>query len=234
MLSLTCYSTGSEKGNCYALKKDNESLLLDCGISRKRLLEMGFSGAAGCCVTHHHRDHSLCRHDLEFLYGIPVFAPYDSETDRQEKRFGAFGVQAFAIKSKNGKWLHTNGDGSECPIFGFKITVDNHSLVYATDMLALPYTFQRNPINTFLIACNHEDDMEYDDAAKERHSILGHSSLSTVKEIIRVNRTPALKNVILCHLTWAADRAKMLKEITSVVDDKVNVCIAEAGMTYLL
>ena len=227
-MTLTCIGTGSS-GNCYLLKSDCGTLILDCGVPVRKIketLNWDFSEVVGVVVTHQHKDHANAMKDLKLL-GIPFFTPFF-------RQYGGFIVTAVPLKDKTGKWLHTNGDGSECEVYGFLIEAEGHRIAYFTDFEYLPYTFRKTPITDFLIACNHEDDMEYEDSAKEYHSILGHSSLSTVKEIIRVNRTPELKNVILCHLTWAADRGKMLKDITSVVDSNVNVCIAEAGTTYLL
>lgn len=233
-MTLTCIASGST-GNCYLLDHDGEILILDIGVKWKKIqeaLNYNISHVAGAVISHDHADHNRAIKDLS-VTGLPFFTPF-FHTDIQRMKYGGFAITAVPLKSKDGKWLHTNGDGSECKIYGFLIAVGNRRIGYFTDFEYLPYTFQKTPITDFLIACNHEDDMEYEDSAKEYHSILGHSALSTVKEIIRVNRTPDLKNVILCHLTWAADRGKMLREIESVVDSNVNVCIAEAGMTYLL
>lgn len=234
-MKLTCISSNSKDGNCYLLDHDGEILILDCGVPAKKIKEalgFDFTNLVGGVVTHKHADHTKGLKELK-LSGRPFFTPFIG-IGQQRIQYGGFAITAVPLKSGDGKWLHTNGDGSECPIYGFLIAVGDRRIGYFTDFEYLPYTFQKTPITDFLIACNHEDDMEYEDGAKEYHSILGHSALSTVKEIIRVNRTPELKNVILCHLTWAADRGKMLQEITSVVDSGVNVCIAEAGRTYLL
>ena len=234
-MNLTCLGSGSS-GNCYLLEHDGEILILDVGVKWKTIqqaLNYDISHVVGAVITHDHADHNRAVKDL-ILTGIPFFTPL-FYTDVQRMKYGGFAIAAVPLKSKDGKWLHTNGDGSECKIYGFLISVGGRRLAYFTDFEYLPMRIsQKTPVTDFLIACNHEDDMEYEDSAKEYHSVLGHSALSTVKEIVRANQTDALQNVILCHLTWAADRGKMLREITEVVGEAVNVTVAESGKTYLL
>ena len=234
-MKLTCISSNSKDGNCYLLEHDGEALILDVGVKWKQIqqaLNYDISHVVGAVITHDHADHNRSLKNL-LVTGLPFFTP-SFFTDIQRIKYGGFDITAVPLKAKDGKWLHTNGDGSECKIYGFLIKAGGRRLAYFTDFEYLPYTFRKTPVTDFLIACNHEDDAEYEDSAKEYHSVLGHSALSTVKEIIRVNKTDSLKNVILCHLTWAADRTKMFVEIQDVVDPTVNVCIAEAGHTYLL
>lgn len=231
-MTLTCLGSGSS-GNCYLLDNDGEVLILDCGISIKEIqsaMNWDFSSVVGVIVTHAHKDHKRCLSELD-KFGVPSFTPY-LYSGFQRKTYGGYAITAIPLRSKEGKWLHTNGDGSECPIYGFLIASGGRRIAYFTDYEYLPYTFVKTPVNAFLIACNHEDDADIDDEAKSMHVYSGHSSLSTVKEIIRVNKTPAIETVILCHTTWAADRDRMIREITEVAGEGVMVDVAEAGKTY--
>lgn len=55
-------STGSQAGNCYALRSnDGEILLLDFGCDRKKILkeiDYRISKVVGALLTHEHGDHS--------------------------------------------------------------------------------------------------------------------------------------------------------------------------------
>ena len=123
------------------------------------------------------------------------------------------------------------------PNFGFLIDLpdDAGRLLYATDFEYLPYTFKSLKINFFLLECNHQADLVDRSEAKWEHSLRGHSELETVKEIIRVNKTPDMRNVILCHLSdgWS-DPETMQREIQSVAGKWVNVDVAKVGMTVEL
>ena len=228
MINLICVGSGSS-GNCYLLRHKYGTLILDCGVPFKEIqtaLDYDFSEVVGVLITHKHRDHARSVKDLRLL-GMPFYSP-------DLRQYGGFTITAVPLKDKKtGRWLHTNGDGSECPVYGFLIEVERHRIAYFTDFEYLPYTFREKPVTDFLIGCNHEDDAEVGDM-KAYHVYSGHSSLSTVKEIIRVNSTPDLRNVILCHLTWAADRERMKSEISDVVGKTVNVHVAERGTSFLI
>lgn len=123
------------------------------------------------------------------------------------------------------------------PNFGFLIDLpgDAGRLLYATDFEYLPFTFKSLKINFFLLECNHQADLVDKSEAKYEHSIRGHSEIETVKEIIRVNKTPDMRNVILCHLSdgWS-DPETMQKEVQSVAGKWVSVAVAKPGMTVKL
>jgi len=79
------------------------------------------------------------------------------------------------------------------------------------------------------------DDLVDRDSGKYAHVLQGHSSLSTVKEIIRVNKTSDMHNVILCHLSADnADPEVMKKEIQVVAGQWCNVAVAEPGLELVL
>lgn len=67
------------------------------------------------------------------------------------------------------------------------------------------------------------------------HSIRGHSSLSTVKEIIRENATERLKTVTLCHMSETySDPERMVDEVKLVTGPLVNVQAARSGLVVNL
>ena len=86
-----------------------------------------------------------------------------------------------------------------------------------------------------LIECNHVDEMVDKSEAKFEHSLRGHSSLSYIKKFIKDNKTPWLRNIILCHLSegWS-DPERMKREVQSVAGKWVTVDVAHAGDEYIL
>ena len=73
--------------------------------------------------------------------GIPVFAPYRHDTGVKFK--GRWKIRAFDLTDLNGKWTHTNGDGSECPCYGFWIHhPEMGTMIYATDTELIKWRFK--------------------------------------------------------------------------------------------
>ena len=122
-----------------------------------------------------------------------------------------------------------------CPNFGYLIKSVDETLLYATDFEYIPYTFNNQRINYMLLECNHMDDLMDSGSANYVHALKGHSSVSTVRDIILANKTPDLRNVILCHLSSEnADPETMQKEVQSVAGKWVSVAVAKADMTVEL
>ena len=79
------------------------------------------------------------------------------------------------------------------------------------------------------------DDLLERDSAKYEHVLKGHSSISTVRDIILANKTPDLRNIILCHLSGEnADPETMQKEVQSVAGKWVRVEVAEKNSVVSL
>ena len=234
---LKVISTGSQAGNCYALIADNgEILLLDFGCEPNKILRgIGYrvSDVCGAVLSHGHGDHVKAYRWL-FQNGILIYTNDETaehfEIISGEKMIGKQERMPFEVGSYLVTPFYLPHDNT--PNFGFLIELpdDAGRLLYATDFEYLPYTFKSLKINFFLLECNHQADLVDRSEAKYEHSLRGHSEIETVKEIVRVNKTPDMRNVILCHLSdgWS-DPETMQKEVQSVAGKWVNVEIAEKG-----
>ncbi len=237
-----CIGTGSS-GNCYALyDNDGKMLLLDLGLARKEILkgiDFNVSDVVGAVVSHEHGDHAKAVKDFENM-GIPVFSHKDMEIDfegeheeRKHIRYGSFDINAFALTDMNGKFMHTNNDGSERPCYGFLIEhEDMGKLLYITDTELVKWRF--SGINHILISCNYQKKY-ISDSAKRTHVLRGHMELETVKDFIKANKSNDLRTVILCHLSGdSANPEECLSEVQKVVGDGVKCVCAAAGETVEL
>ena len=200
-MKLKCLGSGSS-GNCYLLSTETETLILDCGIpimEIKKGLNFDLSKVVGCVVTHSHKDHSLSVKDFENM-GIPVFKPYENKEPINLNGWNGT-IQAFDLTDKDGKFMHTNADGSECPCYGFLIThPDLGRMLYITDTELVKWRFKG--INHILISCNYQKKyIDDENLAKRNHVFRGHMELETVKEFIKANNSDSLQNIILCHLS---------------------------------
>ena len=220
-MRLITVGTGSD-GNCYMLQRDNDRFIaLDCGCNWKRVMvatkfrpmDIDFA-----LVTHSHSDHS--KHVRDFIgSGISVLT---SERIMPKKIYKKGDVDIIPFEVPH-----------DVLCYGYLIRVDGRTVVYMTDFGYCKYTFRSWGADTWIIACNHIDAPDIDEA-KYAHVVWGHSSLSTVKEILEVNKSNAMRNVILCHYSEDADTVRMVEEIKNVVGDGVNVAIAKKGETIEL
>ena len=200
-MKLKCLGSGSS-GNCYLLSTETETLILDCGIpimEIKKGLNFDLSKVLGCVVTHSHKDHSLSVKDFENM-GIPVFKPYENKEPISLNDWNGT-IQVFDLTDKDGKFMHTNADGTECPCYGFLIThPDLGRMLYITDTELVKWRFK--DINHILISCNYQRKyIDDENLAKRNHVFRGHMELETVKEFIKANNSDSLQNIILCHLS---------------------------------
>lgn len=230
-ISLKVISTGSSDGNCYAICTDDEILLLDFGCKYQQILkgiDFKISNVVGALLTHVHGDHANAYKEVKRA-GIHVYS--NKETAEQ---FDGIKTIPEKITIPIGRFLVTAFyvPHDDTPNYAYLITLPNgEKLLYATDFGYLPYTFKKSKINHFLIECNHLDMAPDKTSGKYKHSIKGHSSLSTVKKIMQINKSPNLSNVILCHLSESWGNPEIMQhEIEAVVGDEVSVKIAHSGL----
>lgn len=233
MMKLKCIATGST-GNCYTLTSDSgETLILDCGIPIKEIkkgLDWNIRNVVGCIVSHAHSDHSKSVKDFEAM-GIPVFTPYIS---LKPMRMGKeFKIQAFDLTTVDGRWTHTNADGSECPCYGFLIThPDMGRMIYATDTELIKWRFKN--VNHILLGVNYDPELLSGDDAKKNHVVRGHMSIDTACEFVKANYSDGLQNVIMCHLSSENSDKDSFIEKMKKVSYGVNVDVAERNKEWVL
>ena len=246
---LKCAGTGS-KGNSYALVEESgEILLIECGVKwseTMKMIDYQTSKAVGCICSHAHSDHLRSYKDC-LHYGIPIYTNDETADhfeiisgekmiglpERIPKRIGSWTIVPFYLPHTT-RYKET-GALIPCPNFGYLIKSGDETLLYATDFEYIPYTFKNQRINYMLLECNHMDDLMDSGSANYVHALKGHSSVSTVRDIILANKTPDLRNIILCHLSSEnADPETMQKEVQSVAGKWVRVDVAHAGDEYVL
>ena len=137
---------------------------------------------------------------------------------------------AFDNRDKSGRWLHNNGDGSECPCYGFYIThPEIGSLVYATDTEYVRWRF--NGVSHILCESNYDMQFVNRDEPNYEHRLRGHMSLDTALKFISTNDNPALRNVVLIHLSDKSGDPALFKQKTEeTVKYGANVYVAEKGL----
>ena len=234
-MKLKCIATGSS-GNCYTLTSNSgETLILDCGMPVKAIkeaLNWNIMGIQGAVCTHCHSDHSLSLAELRNI-GIDVFYP-SVDPNVGVVNFGNFRVQSFDLTTLDGRWTHTNADGSECPCCGFLIThKEMGRMIYATDTELIKWKFKG--INHILLGVNYDKDLiDNEDSAKVNHVYRGHMSIDTACDFVKSNNSKDLQNVIMCHLSKNnADKDLFIEKMKKVAKN-ANVDVAECNKEWLL
>lgn len=234
MMKLKCISTGSS-GNCYLLQAGSgETLIIDCGISIKEIkkgLDWNVKGVVGAICTHRHQDHGKSVADIRNM-GIRVFNPaLDIFLD--VVYFDDFTIRPFDLTTVDGRWTHTNADGTECPCYGFLIThKEMGKLLYITDTELIKWRFK--DINHILLGVNYDKDLVDNDNPKANHVFRGHLSIDTACDFVKANYSDSLQNVIMCHLSSEnSDKDSFIAKMKNAVNG-ANVDVAERNKEWLL
>lgn len=231
-MKLKVLGSGSS-GNCYILENENEALIIEAGLpfmEVKKALDFNVIKIKAVLITHEHGDHR--KYWFEYVRaGIPVFEPFKLDGS-SIKLFdnSQFRVMAFENRDKSGRWLHNNGDGSECPCFGFYIThPEMGSLVYATDTEYVKWRFK--DVNHIMVEANYDMQFVNREEPNYEHRLRGHMSLPTALDFISTNDNPAFRNVVLIHLSdKSADSALFKQKTEETIKYGADVYVAERGL----
>lgn len=222
-MKFNCIGSGSS-GNCYILQNDKEALIIEAGIPLlevKKALDFNVRKIVGVVVSHSHGDHSKFIKEYGKA-GIPVFKPYNEEIACPlSVKYGGFGIKAF-------KLVH------DVPCYGFYIQhAEIGRLVYASDTEYIKYRFKG--LNHILVEANHSEDLIDSAAVNREHVLRGHMSLQTALDFILTNDNPALRNVVLLHLSDKnSNSEQFLQKTKDTVKYGADCYIAEKGLTISL
>lgn len=204
---LEVLASGSS-GNCYLLKGENETLILEAGIrflDIKKSLNFSFARVSGVLVTHRHGDHAKSVGDF-LSSGIQTYAPADV--------FSTF----------NSHFAHTVEPMKAYRIGGFRVMpllaihdvpclsyVIEHPemgrLLFMTDSVSFDYVIR--DLDHIMIEANYSDDildsninLGLEPATIRQRLLQSHCELSTTSRIIQAQQPMGhLKEVVLLHLS---------------------------------
>lgn len=212
------------KGNCYLINDGSTSLLLEAGISIKRIregLDFRLNEVAACLVTHEHGDHSKAITDI-LRAGIDIYtSPGTIEAlglenhrlrpvkDKQSFEVGTWQVIAF----------DTQHDAKEPLGFLLHSKATSERLVFATDTYYVRYKFPR--LTHVMIECNYASDILQANVdaglvhpAMRKRLLTSHFSLDNVKVFLKANDLSQVREIWLLHLSDGnSDAERFKKEI---------------------
>lgn len=219
----------SSHGNAYIVEDSSTKILLECGLSYRRLQKAtGFSLAdmAACFITHEHKDHAKCYPDL-LKDGMKVYASEGTAaaleceeiTTMEERRpvtVGTLEVMPFRV-------FH---DAVEP--FGFLVRSleDWDKLAFATDTVNLRYRFPG--VTLLAVECNYaaqilEQNDRMPDKVRKRIKN-SHMEVSRLCGWLSELDLSACREIYLLHLSDSGSHeADFVRMVQAVVPAGVSV-----------
>lgn len=200
-MQLTVIGTGST-GNSYCLKHDNDTLLLDLGVTMDKIykaLNFNLSCVDGCVVSHFHNDHCRSVQAIANQF-IPVMLSNETQKD--------LNITSPMLITKN------NVTFKNWYITGFKLEHDsdntgflilhkptNTKIAYITDTGYIKVNL--SDIDILITECNFVDEIiseQEQDELKDRIRTT-HMSLNRLSSYLRKIDVSRLKHIVLVHLS---------------------------------
>lgn len=214
----------SSSGNAYLLKEGETRVLIECGLSPKKLRKLvsDIEALSGCFVTHEHKDHSRSAMAL-IDWGVPVWMtdgtaraigcqdhqPIQAAENRPGGyapfRCGVFDVLPFGV-------YH---DAAEPVGFYIRSRVDGERLLFATDTCAVPFTFPGVTIAAVEANFSEEILSQSKKLPKDIRKRIANSHMEidqTCRFLKRLDRK-ALREVVLLHLSDSHARENLFIDL---------------------
>ncbi len=236
MLMRCCGS--SSAGNSYALISNNgEILAIEAGckfLDFKKMIDWKIANVSGCIVSHEHGDHA--RYIKDFMQsGITVYTAIETQKaiedstgehtvalqPLREYQIGSFTVTPFNVPHE-----------SEIECYGYLIKNEEMGqLLFLTDLEYCKYNFSKLNIEHIMVEANYDMELVDRDEPNYEHRLRGHMSLDTALKFISTNDNPALRNVVLIHLSDKSGNPTLFKQKTEeTIKYGADVYVAEKGL----
>lgn len=224
----------SSHGNAYIVSDKDTRILLECGVSHKKLKKLcGFTTAdlAACLISHEHKDHSACVKDL-IAAGMPVYM--SSGTAEALELEGALLDAAQVVE--HGKQLSigsidvvpftTFHDAKEPLGFLFKSRADGEILAFATDTVNLAYQFPG--VTILAVEANYDKYiLERCEKMPEkvRHRITNtHMEIDVLCDYLRTLDLSSCREIYLLHLSdGTSHEDHFINKVRRAVPDGIKI-----------
>lgn len=223
----------SSHGNAYIVSDGETRILLECGISHRRLqqeADFDLSSMNACLVSHEHKDHAHAVADV-IKDGIPVYMSDGTAealdldnveiiADREIFTIGTIDVMPFA----------TFHDAQEPVGFLLRSRVDRESIAFATDTVNLRYQFRH--LTMFAIEANYDRailDRCERIPDKVRHRIVNsHMEIDTLCDYLKTLDLSECRHIYLLHLSDATSHeGHFINKVRRCVPAHVEVSACE-------
>ena len=223
----------SSAGNNYVLTDGDTSIMLEAGISPKKLVQKGvkLSKVIALLVTHEHGDHIKYAQDLLLSGSFDLWASHGTLEaaginrrshvlkDHSEQKIGNWTILPF-------KTIHDDKKVRAREPLGFFIkSPSGERIVFATDTNMIKANFPK--VNYWLVECNHDVELvrqsSYPKFLQDR-IIKTHMSIDSCKEFFNRVDLSYTKQIYLLHLSDAnSDPSRFKREIEEITGKPVTI-----------
>lgn len=225
----------SSAGNAYIVDDRETRILLECGVTHKKLKQLsGFSLSqfAACLVSHEHKDHAKAVKEL-IKDGMTLYMSEGTadalEMDGVET---IASMEQFNVGTLDIVPFATFHDAAEPLGFLIKSRVDGDVLAFATDTVNLRYQFPG--LNILAIEAN------YDKAVLERCDKMpdkvryrisnSHMEIDTLCDYLRTLDLSQCREIHLLHLSDATSHeGHFINKVSRLVPPNIKVSAACRG-----
>lgn len=223
----------SSAGNAYIVSDNDTRILLECGVSHKKLQKLsGFSLSEfhACLVTHEHKDHAKSVAEL-ISRGMELYMSKGTadalETDAvnlvehmEQFNIGSLDIVPFA----------TFHDAAEPLGYLFKSRVDGDVLAFATDTVNLRYKFPG--LNILAIEANYDKNiLERCERIPEKvkHRITNsHMEIDMLCDYLRSLDLSQCRQIHLLHLSDATSHeGHFINKVARAVPPGIEITACE-------
>jgi len=219
---INCLSTGSS-GNAYIISDGATNILIECGISYKKILQLhNYKKIDLCLISHEHKDHCKSVNDI-LRNGIDTYMSQGTRHFLQlEERHNLHTIKAqntFAYQTFNILPFDVVHDVAEPLGFLVHSTLTNEKLVYITDTVYCKYKF--SGVTHWMVEINFVKE-QIDENAKintnlgtlRNRIVKNHMSLDVAKDFFKANDLSKTQEIWLLHLSDNnSNEQKILEEI---------------------
>lgn len=212
-------------GNCYYISDGKTNILIECGISFKKIQQaVGFkvSKLSGVLISHEHKDHSHSAKDM-IKAGINC---YMSPGTAKVLKLSGYRVKTVSAMEqfKIGTWeilpFDTIHDSEELPCkepLGFLLVSGKNKIFYSGDTAYLRYRFKG--LTHIMIETNYQDELLQQnieegivDYGLKRRLLQTHMSLKQVIVFLKVNDLKSVQEIYLLHLSSRNANAEEMQD----------------------
>lgn len=214
-MEFTIYASGSA-GNCYELDDGKTRILLECGLSPKKLhgIVAGKLGEyAGVLVTHEHMDHARAAAHCVTM-GLPVYMTEGTfsalDVPNLPNLHGIKADEPFPVGSYDVLPLRAYHDATEPVCFLIHSRADGESLLFATDTGVLHHPTAG--VTILALECNHEEESLAADEKMPKKTIerirRTHLSFERLVRCLSCCDLSKTREIVLLHLSNRHSRAE--------------------------
>lgn len=222
----------SSSGNAYIVSDSDTRILLECGVSHKKLQKLsGFSLSdfSGCLVSHEHKDHSKSVADL-IGRGMEVYMSQGTAEALETEGVTLIEhMEQFNVGSLDIVPFTTFHDAAEPLGFLIKSRVDGDVLAFATDTVNLRYKFPG--LNILAIEANYDKNIlersSRPDKLKQR-IVNAHMEIDTLCDYLRTLDLSQCREIHLLHLSDAVSHeGHFINKVARAVPEGIEIKACE-------